>query len=290
MRTQPKLEAGSAEAGSAARRRRMSDLGELKEGMYVVLHSLTSTMDYNGLLCTVKKNTTEDRVAVHVCETDKSIKVRRRNLFYCRADDDDDESEDTNKPSLSLVAQSRLPPIMSSMKSLLAGTRKFSPKDPRFNQGLALIRANMEKIILDETSDDFTIKCAKFLMGDACFLQTDFHGVVRALDEFFPLNSAMIGAWGDVALMGSEVVVAVQNLATAKSMLGSSSDEVALLKHAVERFRASPLPRHQLLPFYLNIGLSTKSTQGASQAIPWLQKAVESVRTVMDHDGAPLPL
>ena len=93
---------------------------ELQEGTYVVLHSLTSTMEYNGLLCTVKKTSTEDRLAVRVCETDKSIKVRRRNIFYCRADDDDDDN--SMATSTTLVAKSRLPPIINSMKSLLAGT------------------------------------------------------------------------------------------------------------------------------------------------------------------------
>ena len=257
---------------------------ELQEGTYVVLHSLTSTMEYNGLLCTVKKTSTEDRLAVRVCETDKSIKVRRRNIFYCRADDDDDDN--SMATSTTLVAKSRLPPIINSMKSLLAGTRKFPPKDVRFNQGLALIRANMNKIIADETSDDFSIKCARFLMADACFLQTDYHGVVNAIDEYFPINSSMVGAWGDVELMGAEVVVAVQNLATAKGMLGSSNDEQALLRHAVERFRASPLPRHQLLPFHLNIGLSIKAKQGAAQAIPWLEKAVDSVRRACGTSGS----
>jgi hypothetical protein len=260
----------------------MEALPELREGTYVVLHSLTNTMEYNGLLCTIKKTTTEDRVAVRVCETDKSIKVRRRNIFYCRADDDEDEG--MTATSTALVGKGRLPPIISSMKSLLAGTRRFSPKDVRFNQGIAVVKANMTKIIEDEMSDDFSIKCARFLMADACFLQTDYHGVVRAIDEFFPINASMNGAWGDVELMGAEVVVAVQNLATAKSMLGSNNDEQALLKHAVERFRASPLPRHQLLPFHLNIGLSVKARQGPSLAIPWLQKAVEAVRGLAHLD------
>ncbi len=254
---------------------------ELKEGTFVVLHDLNSTYNYNGLLCTVKKITDDDRIAVRICETDKSIKVKRKNIFYPQLEDEGNEREVQN-PS-TLVPKARLPPILSSMQSLLAGTRKISPKDVRFNHGLGLVRANMNNILADETSNDFTRKCACFLMADACFLQTDYHGVVKAIDEYFPLNSSLNGAWGDIATMGPEVIVAVQNLATAKGIVGSSSDELAVLMHAVDRFSASPLPRYQLLPLHLNIALSLKAKHGPAKAIPWLQKAVDAVTTPSAH-------